>query len=91
MPQEVTAYRADDGTLHEDKCAAATRNVELLVKRSPLAENQPFARDLVAWLIANPKEIRDMLEAHETACPKVAEESTASEQPEGTRRKGPRR
>lgn len=89
MPQEVTAFRADDNSLHDDECAAATRNVELLVQRSPLAENQPFARIAVDWLCANAEEIRDKLEAHARACPIGAEESDGSDSLEGTREKGP--
>lgn len=85
MPKEVTAYQADDGSLHTSECAAATVNVELLVKASPLAENQPYAKKLVEWLTGNPRAIREVLEAHERACPRAAVEGTRDEAPEGTR------
>ena|SRR5690349_11196290 len=84
MPKEVTAFRAEDGSLHEDKCAAATRDVELMVQASPLAENAPFARDLVVWLTRNSKMIREKLEAHAEACPIAPQEQASPQEPEGT-------
>lgn len=71
MATEVKAYRANDGTLHEDICAAATRDVEIIVEGSPLSENQPYARQLVEWLCGNATLIRQTLGAHEMACPKA--------------------
>jgi hypothetical protein len=85
MPKQVNAYEADDGSLHTSECEAATVNVSLLVQRSPLAENQPYARKLVEWLTGNPQEIRAVLEAHERACPKVVEDVDASKRLERTR------
>jgi hypothetical protein len=73
MAQEVKAYRANDGTLHEDICAAATRDVELLVQGSPLYENQPYARQLVEWLCDYADAIRETLAAHALACPRDGE------------------
>jgi hypothetical protein len=82
MATEVKSWKANDGSLHENECAAATRDVELMVECSPLAENTPFARKLVDWLTANAGEIRTTLEAHERACPKaVAAAEPAEEAP----------
>jgi hypothetical protein len=76
MAIEVKSWKANDGSLHENECAAATRDVELIVEQSPLQENTPFARKLVEWLTGNAALIRETLEAHERACPKaVAAES----------------
>ncbi len=73
MPKKISAYQASDGSIHEDECQAATRDVELLVQGSPLNENQPYAKKLVAWLTENSKAIRTVLETHASACPKAAE------------------
>ena len=83
MPQEVTAFKANDGSLHEDACAAATRDVELMVQRSPLAENTPYAKKLVDWLTQNSRDIRAVLETHERACPKNSEDEMPLEAGEG--------
>lgn len=71
MATEVTAWKAEDGTLHDNECQAATRDVEIFVSKSPLAENQPFARKLVEWLTSEAPAIRKKLEAHERACPRA--------------------
>jgi hypothetical protein len=75
MATEVKAWKAEDGTLHDSECEAATRDVEMLVERSPLAENSPYAKKLVEWLTENAGEIRTKLQAHERACPKVEAEA----------------
>lgn len=85
MPTEVTAFRASDGSLHEDLCTAATRDVELMVQRSPLAENQPYAKKLVEWLTQNSRDIRAVLEAHEQACPTTVMAEAPSESSRRTR------
>jgi hypothetical protein len=78
MATEVKAYRANDGTLHETECAAATRDVELLVKQSPLSENEPYARKVVEWLTSNAAEsIIEAIQQHARACSK--DEPTAVE------------
>lgn len=83
MATEVKSWRANDGSLHENECSAATRDVELIVEQSPLNENAPFARKLVEWMTGNAKLIRDTLEAHERACPKAvaAAEPAADDSP----------
>jgi hypothetical protein len=73
MAKQITAWQAEDGSLHTSECDAATRNVTLLVERSPLAENAPYSRQLVEWLTENAPEIRRTLEAHERACPRAVE------------------
>jgi hypothetical protein len=83
MPKKITAYQAEDGSIHDSECAAATRDVELMVQASPLAENAPFARTLVDWLCANPNLIREKLEAHERACPKAAKAEAPQKVGEG--------
>lgn len=72
MAKQIKAWQASDGSLHEGECAAATRDVELIVEKSPLAENIPYAKLLVTWLTTEATMIRKMLEAHESACPKDA-------------------
>lgn len=79
MATEVRSWKANDGSLHENECAAATRDVELIVERSPLAENTPFARKLVDWLTGNAALIRETLEAHERACPKAVAAAPAAD------------
>jgi AraC-like DNA-binding protein len=83
MAKQVQSWEAEDGTLHKTECAAATRDVEMLVERSPLAENSPYAKKLTEWLCKHASEIRTKLEAHERACPKVKAEPAATE-PEPT-------
>lgn len=83
MPKKITAYQADDGSIHDSECAAATRDVELMVQRSPLAENQPFARLLVEWMTNNADEITDKLAAHGRACPKDARDVRPDPEREG--------
>lgn len=85
MPKQITAYQASDGSIYDDECAAATRDVELLVQGSPLAENQPFAKKLVEWLTKNSRDIRAVLETHEQACPIAVAEIAPSKSLEGTR------
>lgn len=85
MPKKITAYQADDGSIHDDECAAATRDVELMVAASPLAENQPYARKLVEWLTGNSEQIRAVLETHERACPQSVQQSDAPQSLERTR------
>jgi hypothetical protein len=88
MPKKITAYQAEDGSIHDSECAAATRDVEIMVAASPLAENAPFARTLVEWLCANPETIRKTLEAHERACPKNAVDKAPAKSGEGPVVKG---
>jgi hypothetical protein len=88
MPKKITAYQAEDGSIHDSECAAATRDVELMVQASPLAENAPFARTLVDWLCANPELVRKTLEAHERACPKAAKAEAPPKRSEGPVVKG---
>lgn len=83
MPIAVTAFKANDGSLHEDACTAATRDVELMVQRSPLSENQPYAKKLVEWLTQNSRDIRAVLETHERACPRNSEDTMPLEAGEG--------
>jgi hypothetical protein len=71
MPQKITAYQAADGTLHTDACAAATKDLELLIGQSPLAENQPYARKVLEWLTADPDTIMDRMKEFQIACPKA--------------------
>jgi hypothetical protein len=70
MPKEITAYQAADGTLHTNACAAATKDLELLIGQSPLAENQPYARKVLEWLTADPDTIMDKMKEFQIACPK---------------------
>lgn len=88
MPKKITAYQAEDGSIHDSECAAATRDVEIMVAASPLAENQPYAKMLVEWLTSNPAMIRKKLEAHESACPKDSVAAAPSKTGEGPVVKG---
>lgn len=83
MPLEVTAYRAEDGSLHTDACEAATKDLELLIAQSPLAENQPYCRKVLEWLISDSDTIMDKLKEYHVACPKTAREETVQEKPGG--------
>jgi hypothetical protein len=76
MPKEITAYQAKDGSLHDSACSAATRDVELMVQSSPLAENQPFAKELVSWLCKEASPLIDVLTDYHDACPVETEEGT---------------
>lgn len=91
MPKRVQAYQANDGTLFADECLAATRDVELLVGDSPLAENQPYARKVVEWLTANTRDIRKVLETFEGACPIAAVEVASENRSKGPGAKDPER
>lgn len=71
MVKMIKSWEAEDGSLHRTECDAATRDVTLLVQRSPLAENSPYSKKLVMWLCENAPEIRQKLEAHEKACPQA--------------------
>ena len=83
MPTEVTAFKAKDGSLHEDACTAAFRDVELLVKASPLNENGPFAKQAIAWLAENAAEIIGTLTELTARCPKDLKIEGAPESGEG--------
>lgn len=95
MAKKITSWQANDGSLHTDECAAATRDVEILVEGSPLAENVPFARQLVKWLTGNAHIVRKTLEAHEAACPTAVDADDCmtrqGTREEGTREEGTRR
>ena len=84
MPQEITAYRANDGSIHETACLAATRDLEEMVNASPLAENGPYAKKLVDWLKSDAPAIRDALGAYADACPIPPKVEAPSVEPEGT-------
>lgn len=84
MPKEITAYQANDGSIHDTACKAATRDLEGIVKASPLAENGPYATKLVEWLCREAPAVIDVLTAYRDACPKAAEDQPCSEEPEGT-------
>lgn len=85
MPMEITAFKAGDGSLHEDRCTAATKDIELLIGRSPLAENQPYARKVLEWLTDDPDTIMDAMKEFQVACPKASQEQPPSEKPRRTR------
>ena len=89
MATEVTAWEANDGSLHKTPCEAATRNVELLVQRSPLSENSPYAKKLVEWLTQNPRAIREVLQEHERACPREARDEASENGQKGPATKDP--
>lgn len=84
MPKEITAYQAEDGSLHTDACAAARKDIELLIAGSPLAENQPYAKSLCEWLTDDPRKIIDKLGEYLDACPNDAEERALPDSLEGT-------
>jgi hypothetical protein len=84
MPLEVTAFKAEDGSLHEDACSAATKDIELMIGRSPLAENQPYARRVLEWLTESSGDIVTALVAYRAACPKDSREEAPRKS-----RKGP--
>jgi hypothetical protein len=67
------------------------RIMELLISRSPLSENQPYARLVLEWLTGNAPEIMQRLTGYIEACPKVIQEEAPSEKPERTRssKRGP--
>lgn len=88
MPQEITAYRAKDGSIHETACLAATRDLEALVAASPLAENTPYAKKLVDWLTSQAPAILEVLGEYAAACPIPSEGEAPQESSEGTRDNG---
>ena len=79
MPQETTAFRADDGSIHEDACSAAMRDITLMVQNSPIAENKPYAREVVAWLMSDPENIALRLTEFRKCCPNGPKEEAPSE------------
>lgn len=84
MATEVTAWRANDGTLHDSRCDAATNDLTAFVMASPMAENQPYARQLVEWLTKEAGQIVAILTEYREACPIPPQEGTPSESSEGT-------
>lgn len=85
MPKEITAYQADDGSIHATACAAATCDLEAIVKASELSENGPYAKKLVEWLTSQAPAVIAVLTAYRDACPIESEGSVASESLERTR------
>lgn len=69
MAQKITAYQAEDGSIHADACAAATRDLEAVIAASPLAENGPFAKQLLAWMQERSAVILKVLGEYDAACP----------------------
>jgi len=81
MAKKIDAWAAEDGSLHETECAAATRDVELLVlSDAGLSANQPYAKEVIRWLTSNAGQIRKTLEAHERACPRTVQAERPTEE-----------
>lgn len=76
MASEVTAYRANDGSLHDTECEAAARDLQLIIAGSKCAENSPYAKTMLEWMIRNPREIADALTAYADACPQEPPEES---------------
>lgn len=70
MPKKITAYQAADGSIHEDECGAAKRDLEAIVQASPMAENAPYAKMLVEWLTDRADVVLKVLAAYHEACPR---------------------
>lgn len=83
MAKEVTSWQANDGSLHDNQCKAAVRDIELMVAASPLAENPPFAKKLSEWLASNSSVVRATLQAHAKACNKRPARKRAPPKPKG--------
>lgn len=79
MATATTAYRANDGSLHDTECGAATRDLQLLIADSACAENAPYSRTMLGWLTSQPREIAASLIAYADACPQ--EDRTESDAP----------
>lgn len=69
MAERIEAFRADDGTLHNDECSAVKRDLDMLIQGSPLAENAPYAKIATEWLAANALAIGKVLMHYADACP----------------------
>ena len=85
MAQSIPAFAAEDGTLHKTECAAVSRDLEMLLEKSPLFENKPYTKIAHEWLASNAHEIGVVLCHYARACPKPPEESSAPVGLEGTR------
>jgi hypothetical protein len=49
--RQTTAFLADDDSMHTCECAAAKRNVELLVKQSPVDMHEGTRSQLINWFM----------------------------------------
>lgn len=76
MATEVKSWKANDGSLHDTECDAVRRDLQLLIADSPCAENSPYAKIMLEWMIRQPEEIAAALTAYAEACPKPAYEAT---------------
>ena len=70
MATEVKAFRAEDGTLHNTACEAAVRDLNLIINKSPCAENSPYAKIMLEWMTDQAPEIVATLNEYIAACPK---------------------
>lgn len=70
MAKETKSWEANDGSLHKTACEAAKCDLELLVKASPCAENAPYAKILLEWLMRQSAEIVVALNEYDCACPR---------------------
>lgn len=83
MVRTTTAYLADDDSMHSCECAAATKNVDLLVRKAPVEMHEATRRQLTGWLTSEDERICDVLLAYRRACPKVLAEEAPQESGEG--------
>lgn len=60
MPQQVTMYRASDGTLHEEERQALVTDLRLLFAQSG-AVNACSAGALVAWIAESPEQVAELV------------------------------
>jgi hypothetical protein len=72
--RQTTAFLADDDSMHTCECAAAKRNVELLVKQSPVDMHEGTRSQLINWFMDADDSICDTLLAYRRACPKAVAE-----------------
>lgn len=84
MATEVKSWRANDGSLHDDKVAAAQRDVELLVTEImwPGADVEHISEKLIE---NREHVIRVLTEYHRLAPPNALKEEAPSESSERTR------
>jgi hypothetical protein len=82
MATEVKSWRANDGSLHDDKVAAAQRDVELLVTEImwPGADVEHISEKLID---NREHVIRVLTEYHRLAPPNVSKGEAPSESGEG--------
>jgi hypothetical protein len=83
MATQVTAWKAGDGSLHEEECGAATVNVDLLIENCGVDMTPATSNALKQWLKTDTTHICDVLLAFVRSCPNESREEAPSESGEG--------